>query len=297
MADRIVDMENNLVYAVNDQPRQIATLEGLGLSADLAASEAASWRRWLPGGRMPWREITESERRVNELEQRRQQLEAKRAEVAGELQTAPSRDREVLAAWERDGRPGARPESTRPALEGELQQLQEEESALLLAVDQVTAERAEFVEKNRTRLVKDAAEVEDKAHERAQRALRELEEARTALVEARRLRLWSELYPAPEVGREPTWPLLAGGLKRALEKVGLQHIVAFEQVLAALGEDVSWLATAATAEQKSKLHPRPVSHEERGRARDRQAEDAWSVRRQLSHDRRLGDLAARRARL
>jgi hypothetical protein len=51
------------------------------------------------------------------------------------------------------------------------------------------------------------------AHERVERALDEVEAARAALVEARRVSLWASLYPSETAGREPAWGALAGGLR------------------------------------------------------------------------------------
>ncbi len=56
-------LQGGQVMAVNNQADQVAALAGLGLTGDLAAAEAASWRRWLPAARMPWKEIRDSEGR------------------------------------------------------------------------------------------------------------------------------------------------------------------------------------------------------------------------------------------
>jgi hypothetical protein len=104
------------------------------------------------------------------------------------------------------------------------------------------------------------------------------------------LRLWAELYPAEAVGREPRWFMLGGGLKRNLQTLGLENIVAVEQVFESLRADTEWLATAASPEQRAKLEPRAVSQEERERARDRQLEEHASLRRQRAQDARSGEL-------
>src|SRR5215211_2622090 len=47
MADAII--QNGLKVRVNDQDEQLERMRGLGLTGDLVAGEAASWRRFLPG--------------------------------------------------------------------------------------------------------------------------------------------------------------------------------------------------------------------------------------------------------
>ncbi len=108
---------------------------------------------------------------------------------------------------------GPAPRADAPgALEARLQQVQEEEQAIHLAVDPGHC-RARRVRRGEPAAAREGRreEVEGKAAERVQRALKELEEARSALVESRRLRLWTELFPAQEVGREPRWLQLGGG--------------------------------------------------------------------------------------
>jgi hypothetical protein len=104
------------------------------------------------------------------------------------------------------------------------------------------------------------------------------------------------LYPAEEVGREPRWLMLGGGLRRNLQTLGLEHIVAVEQVFESLRLDVDWVASAASPEQRARLEPRVVTQEERERARDRQLEEHASLRRQRAQDARTAELDAMRRR-
>ena len=296
MTDRI--LQDGQVVAVNDQAEQLERMRGLGLTGDLAAAEAASWRRWVPGGRMPWRELVAFEEEILRLEERRRELEQERAEATAELQNAPSQDLDALAAWERGGRRGSRPESTRPALESKVGRLQEEERALLYAIDKVSSERAAYVAKHRGRLVSEAGQVAEKAHRALVRSLDQLEAARSELVEARRLTLWAELYPAAEVGREPGWQLLGGGLRRILAKVGLEHLVTAAAVLEGLREDAEWIASAATPEQRQAIEgARRLTPKELDRARSAELEQVGQLRGQLAHDQRAGELAAMRTKL
>lgn len=274
---------------VNDQADQVQRLQGLGLPADLAAAEASSWRRFLPGP-MPWRDVQGFEAEVEQLEQRRRAVEAEQTATSERLRAAPERDLAALARWERDGRRDSRPEPSRAGLEVELAARQEEQLALLAAVDAVTSARATYVGKHRARLTRDARRVAEQAHERAVAAIAEYERARAALVEGRRLELWAACYPSEAAGREPTWASLAGGLRRALEGMGVTQGVGVESVLLALRADADWLVDAASPEQRAKIEPREVSPEERGRERDRQLDAQGKLHQQAARDQRLGEL-------
>jgi hypothetical protein len=123
------------------------------------------------------------------------------------------------------------------------------------------------------------------------RALDEAAEAREALVQARRVEVWAQLYSDPVIGQEPIWNQLGGGLKRVLELLGTQNIVTTQQVLEALRADIDWIAGAVTGAQASKLGgSRPLTQDERERARDRQIDEGARLRRQLAADRRTGAL-------
>jgi len=171
-----------------------------------------------------------------------------------------------------------------------------------LAVDDTTAERAEFVEKNRRRLKAEAHEAVAKARARAVAALDELEAARAVLVEARRVELWASLYPQAEAGREPRWQLLAGGLRRALEKLGIRNFIALEAVLAALREDLEWVPGALSNDQAAALadkqeaaaaewtDDRGLPVEQRDPDRDRAVNADLRLRAQLKSDRRRGEI-------
>jgi hypothetical protein len=74
-------------------------------------------------------------------------------------------------------------------------------------------------------------------------------------------------------------------------------VLAVDRVLEAFRADVDWVASAVTNAQREKLDgSRPLTHEERGRARDQQLESHASLRRQRAHDARSADLDAMRRR-
>jgi len=283
---------------VNDQSRVLDTLRGLGLPPTLDAAEAQTWRRWLPGGKVPWHELASFENEIAELEERHREVERERDEIAARLQGAPAQDTEALAGWERSGRRGARPEPSQPKFEAELKRCQDDLYALHAAIDKVSAERVAHVEKHRSRLVREAEEAAEKAHERAVHALDEVAEAREALVQARRVSVWSRLYPDPVIGQEPVWPQLGGGRRSVLELLGTQNLIATQHVLEALRADIDWIAGAVTSAQASKLEgSRPLTQDERERARDRQIDEGARLRGQLAADRRTGGLEDARRKL
>jgi chromosome segregation ATPase len=146
----------------NNQTNVLDTLHGLGLPPSLDAAEAQTWRRWLPGGRVPWRELASFETEIAKLEERRREVERERDEIAARLQGAPAQDVEARARWERSGRRGARPEPSQPKLEAELKRCQDDLYALHAAIDKVSAERVAHVEKHRGRLSREAAEAAEK---------------------------------------------------------------------------------------------------------------------------------------
>lgn len=297
MPDKI--LQDGRVVPVNNQREMLDQMAGLGLPPSLADAEAASWRRFLPGGRkLPWKELTASEEEVARLEQRHREVTQERDDLAVQLRAAPEADLAALAEWERGGRRGPRPEPTMAKLEAEVERCQEEMLGLGRAVDAVTTERATYVARHRERLVREAHEATERAHERAVRAIDEVEQARAELIESRRLELWTLLYPSPEIGRESNWQILGGGLRRILQVLGLETMIAAEQVLAALRADVDWLATAASAEQQAKLpDSRALGQAERERARDQQLNDAARLRGQLARDERVAELDAMRQRI
>ena len=278
------------------QIQQIQRLEGLGLTPDLAAAEASSWRRFIPGA-TPWRAVEAFETEIAALEKRRRAVEAEQAATSERLRTAPERDLEALARWERDGRRDSRPEPSRAGLEVELAGLQASQLALLKAIDGVSESRATYVAKHRARLTRDAGGAAERAHTVLVAAIGELERARAELVAARRLELWTACYPDASAGREPQWGSLAGGQRRALEPMGARETVAVAPVLTALRTDADWLTSAASPEQRAKLAPRAASQEEHERARDRQLDARGSLHRQASQDARRGELDRMRGRI
>jgi len=224
-----------------------------GMPIDLATAETNALRRHSPR-RNRWPELREIDDRVADLELRQgtaaQQLRALREQHAN----APTVDADRLATWELDGRKGSRPQSSRPALETEIGEVELEVAGLEAAAGRELEAKAAFVEKHRARLVKDADRATAEAHERVIELVDELEAARTALVELRSSALWAAIYPDEPAARGPREVLLAGGLAKPIKSVlGIDVALETSRVLQALRADADYWRSAATPEQRAAM--------------------------------------------
>ncbi len=87
------------------------------------------------------------------------------------------------------------------------------------------------------------------------------------------------------------WTQIGGGLKRVIEVLGVQHLVAAEQVFEALRADCNWIMGAMTVEQRRALEEaKPVSPADLDRVRNQQIQDHAELWRQGAQDKRTGEL-------
>jgi hypothetical protein len=228
-------------------PRQVA--RDAGLPADLAATETSVWRRLSPA-RNRWPEIVEFDQRVAELEMRQAAKADELRELRDREMAEPPAHADRLAAWQLEGEHGPRPESELPTIRRQIRQRQEEWDALTRATERVLAEKAEFVEKHRGRLVRDADRLADDAHRRYLELVDQLTNQRAELQASRRATVWARLYPGEAAARE-TPDQFCGGRAKPLRAMGLEASVAPDRVLDALKADADWLRDAATPEQKA----------------------------------------------
>jgi hypothetical protein len=228
--------------------------------ANLATIEHnALWR--LSPQRNRWPEIAEFDDRVAELEQRRAALSAELADLHQRQQAAPMADAERLAAWQLDGQKGPRPEPQLPAIDDAIRQRQADSDGLTLAIGKRLEEKAAFVARHRSRLVKQADEATQAAHERVLALIDELAQARTELAELRQVAVWAATFPDEEATRNAPTQVLAGGLRKPAEKAGLSHAVDVHRILELLRDDARWLRDASTPQQKALLAGRdPRKH-------------------------------------
>jgi hypothetical protein len=174
-------------------------------------------------------------------------------ELAERLANEPQRHADAVAHWALGGEKGARPESRVVELEAEHRAAEGERDGLAVAVDRVLEERARHVERNRDRLVKHADRLVSDCHGRLSTAIEAVERERTALAEAREVAVWARLFPDESAGRMPRFNTFAGGLRRALQPLGLTAEVDADRVISALVADAAWLRDAVGPEQRTAL--------------------------------------------
>jgi hypothetical protein len=166
---------------------------------------------------------------------------------------AANTDAQRLSDWIGGGEKGTRPESVRPALEEKVAELQREGDALIRASTDVMAQKAEYVERHRARLAKDARRHVEKAAGHLGALIAELEDARDELASTREAELWALTYPNDTASLMPPLRQLAGGLQRVGEQLGVAESINVDRVFAALRSDSEWLKDAATPQQKAEI--------------------------------------------
>ena len=228
---------------------QAEAIDRAGLPADLVAVESNVWKRISPA-RNRWPEIAAFDERVAELEMRQTAKADELRELRDREMAAPALDADRLATWQLDGEHGPRPEPELPTIREEIRERQEDWEALTRATERVLVDKAEFVEKHRGRLIKEADGHADDAHARYLDLIDQLADARVDLFQLRRATVWARIYPGEQAAREVP-DTLAGGQRRPLQAMGLSAPVPPGRVLEALKADADWLRQAATPEQKA----------------------------------------------
>ena len=221
-------------------------------------SSFGSLRRLSPR-RNRWPEVVEFDRRVDELEQRQASLNDELNALEEKRRASAAADAERLAGWMADGN-GERPQPSAPAVEARIEELTANRDSLSIAVSRVLDEKQAFVEKHRTRLVKDAAKAKTAAIARAQQLVDELERAREEAVELRRAELWASLFPAQQaVGSFDAHLVKCGRTHKAFPELSSRANVngLFELVR----EDLAFLQQAADPEQRALLEDRDPRHD------------------------------------
>jgi hypothetical protein len=203
-----------------------------------------------------WKDVAGFDQRVGELEARRSEIQARLQPLHDELSNATSADAQAVAAWITNGKRGDRPGSIEPALKKQVAELTREADGLVLAVGEELHRKAAYVEKHRVRLAKDARRHVDGAHARMVGLVAELERARDELAATRESELWALLYPHDAATRPPQMAMLAGGLKRPGERLGLVQATQIERLFEAMRADGEWLKRASTPEQRALLEGR-----------------------------------------
>ncbi len=144
-----------------------------------------------------WRDIQELDERAARFEQQQANLISEIAAAQDQLTAAREADRKTLGAWIADER-GERPIPTVPGIEQRIIDLEAEVDPLTTATGDVLREKAEFVERHRGRLVKDAAKVRSRAIERLQAAITVVEEARAEAAGTVAVERWAREFPSEQ---------------------------------------------------------------------------------------------------
>ena len=203
-----------------------------------------------------WRELAELDAKVGQLEARAGQLMLELAATRERLPSAEAEYQAALAVWHTSGQRGARPQSPVPALEAKLQALEEDTVALDEMVERALQEKADFVQRHRRRLVREADQATQDAVDHYLRLLEELERARDDLYEARASAVWAAMFPSELLNTLPP-AAIAGGLRKPVEEtLGITTQLAPGSIWKLLRLDAAALAEGATHEQRAALEGR-----------------------------------------
>lgn len=221
-------------------------LERLRLDPEHARHELTDEQRALRmpsrGGRR-WKAVAELDARVEAVQRQQETLRDQVAVLHARIAAAEQADTRRLAAWDEAGRPGERPEPEKTAIEDELARITDDIEALDQLIDETLSEKERHVERHRDKLVREAQADIDQARDRYLQAVRDLEQAREQLVDARHTQRWARYYPAEEASRDTILtPMLAGGLLEPVRRtLGSTSQLAFVNVAAALAADAGAL--------------------------------------------------------
>ena len=231
-------------HAVHHEPRTRGGQhypDGLpGIPAALTGEETAL-RRLLPR-RNRWPELEAFDQRVHEIEAHVVELTERSRAAHERLNVADREDAERYAAWLLN-RNGEQPEREKPRLEEERDRAERALAGAQTALGKVLEEKATFVQKHRSKLVKDAESATTDARTRYEEALAAAEDARHELVELRETTVWAELYPDCRESDIQLPRAVAGGERTRLAAT-LGMAIEADKVFAALRSDAEQLEHA-----------------------------------------------------
>jgi hypothetical protein len=232
------------VQCVPRAPRREHGIPWVPLSPAGAAilSDEESVRRLSPR-RSRWPQLADYDEQVRQIEEQIRAPTEQAARVNEQLIRVDDRDVQRHAQWllNRDG-PAPQPE--RPKLEEEQKRLQREIAGHRAAVSKLLEQRAQFVEKHRPKLAKDADSAAAAAAERYAEKLREAERARKEAAELRETAIWARLYHEARESDIQLPNAIAGGERKRLAATGMTLSLPAEKLFAALRQDAEWLQVA-----------------------------------------------------
>jgi hypothetical protein len=165
-------------------------------------------------------------------------------DLRGRRERAEGEHAERLAAWLEAGQAEPRPTSEVRALEDAIVETEAEYAAIDSLRERVLAERIEFVERHRKRLVADAERETEQAKTRYLELVDQAEQARAALIELRETSIWAALYPSEVLATFAPSHALVGGHPRETAR----HLSSVEQSSAAPAAFSLLLPTPSTSE-------------------------------------------------
>ena len=213
------------------------------------ATDLSIFRRFSPR-RSHWPEVAAYDKRAAELQQRAAALndEISRREEA--LRAASLADREALAQWQLTDGKRRRPAPTAPTIKQEIETKKADRDAALAACERVYEDKAQFVEKNRKRLVREADRATRDAQARYAEAIEAAEQARGELVDCRAAALWAALFPGELANQVPDVGAVAANLRKPVEDaLQLKTRLPAVGVFRVLRSDVDILGRVQTREQ------------------------------------------------
>ena len=246
----LVRLEGRIdAHSARLRENQAEAIDRAGLPADLVATERNVWWRIGPF-RDRWEDVDKFNVQAAELEMRQAEIGREMQELVQDRLDAPTADSGRLAAWQLAGEKGPRPEPTLPGIEDRIAARQADYEALSVAIGQVLRDKAEYVQKHRSRLIRDADADLDAEHQEGLELIDRYAAWRERMRDKRRNAVWARLYPHEQLAREVP-DTFAGGLPKHLRPMGLKAEVAPGRVIDAMRADADCLRTAATPEQKA----------------------------------------------
>jgi hypothetical protein len=218
----------------------------------LATYEQQARLRFSPR-RLRWQDVQALDDEVGRLEQRRATLGNQLGELHAQLNTVDASDAARLAEWIHNGSTGARPEPERPTIENTIRDLEVESEAVAHLVAGALRKKSDYITKHRARLARLAHEYVEAEQAKALRLLDDLEATRDQLAAARELELWVAVFPDEAATRMPDNRPLCGALRQPLQRAGIDTRVEADRILAALRDDITWVAQMTTPEQRALL--------------------------------------------
>lgn len=237
---------------------QVARMRDRASERVSARSDSPMFRRFSPR-RSHWPEVAAYDERAHELERRAAALSDEIAAREEALREAVAADREALTEWQLGDGKRARPQPTVPAIEQEIEAKKADRDAAHAARDRVYEDKARYVEKNRSRLIREADKATREARDRYAKAVEAAEQARADLVDCRASALWASLFPAEISNQTPDVAALAANLRRPVEaELQVANRLPAVGVFRVLRSDADILAEAMTRDQALALgaaHP------------------------------------------